>query len=309
MKKFTNIFPHLTMRLGVEFRPIALFALLLVTGGLQPVHAQWATFDAANFARNAVTAVESVNATAQRASSYVAQLQQYQAQLTNLKRLSPADLQNATYQLNRLQSEGMKFGGDMSKLRDIQSIAAESQSVSGSISNAQSSLASLNRLSNSLGGVNQSYSQRFEEARRMGLTWDQYASREDLQIRSRVATAAFRAEEDMSRMNNVQKDYEFAQEMAAKIPEAEGVQQSMGIMNTQMNRVVTQLAQLNKGLSTSLNSKTPADVLAEEQKKQQALDNARIARNNIQIQRDARDAALEKWMVDAAAEAKAGKAK
>lgn len=283
-----------------------LLACMFVLSGMQSVNAQWVVFDPTNYVRNFISAAEAVNGTAQRAAAYVAQLQQYQTMLTNLKRLSPDQLSLATDQLNRGQLDVVKNVGDMSKLRDIQAIATEASSVAGNLSNASMSLASLNKLQQSLGGLNQAYSQRFEEARRMGLTWDQYAAREDLQIQSRVAGAASRAEEDISRMNNVQRDYEFAQDMAAKIPQAEGVQQSMGIMNTQMNRVVTQLAQLNKGLVTSLNSKTPADVLAEEQKRQMGLDNARTLRNNIQIQRDARRAELEKWRASADAEATAG---
>ena len=304
MKKLANTVTHSMIQLGARFRPLAFCSFMLVVGGLQPVNAQWAVFDPTNFIQNSISAIEAVNGTAQRASAYVAQLKQYQTMLTNLKRLSPADLVMATSQLNLGQSELLKNVGDLSKLRDIQSIASEAQSVAGSISNAQASLASLTRLTQSLGGVNQAYSQRFEEARRMSMTWEQYASREDLQIRSRVATAAARAQEDMNRMSSVQKDYEFAQEMAAKIPQAEGVQQSMGIMNTQMNRVVTQLAQLNKGLSTSLNSKTPADVLDEEQKKQSELDSKRNRVLNRQTQQEADQAAIQRYMNSPDAKAK-----
>ncbi len=274
----------------------SLLACMFVLSGMQSVNAQWVVFDPTNYVRNFISAAEAVNGTAQRAAAYVAQLQQYQTMLTNLKRLSPDQLSLATDQLNLGQLDIVKNVGDMSKLRDIQAIATESSSVSGNLANAYQSLASLNKLQQSLGGMNQAYSQRFEEARRMGLTWDQYAAREDLQIQSRVAGAATRAQEDINRMSNVQRDYEFAQDMAAKIPQAEGVQQSMGIMNTQMNRVVTQLAQLNKGLVSSLNSKTPADVLAEEQKRQSQLDATRTRVINNRTRQNADEAALDQWL-------------
>ena len=295
-------------------RPVSSFSAILkfvavgfslyLAMAVQPASAQWVVFDPTNYVKNIVTAAESINATAQRTTSYITQLQQYQTMITNLKRLTPAQLAVATSHLDAGQNEILKNVGDFSKLRDIASIATEAQSVAGTLANANMSLASLKRLQESLGGLNQAYSQRFEEARRMNMTWEQYAAREDLQIQSRVATAAARAQEDINRIDNVKRDYEFAQDMAAKIPEAEGVQQSMGLMNTQMNRVVTQLAQLNKGLVSSLSGgKTPADVLAEEQKRQRALDNARTLRTNIQIQRDARRAELEKWRGAAEAEA------
>lgn len=263
--------------------------------GLQPANAQWTVFDPTNFVKNTISAAEATQGTVQRAQAYVAQLQQYQTMLSNLKRMTPDQLLLANSQLDAGKLGVSKDIADFSKLRDIQAIATEASSVSGTLQNANLSLSSLKNLQQSLGGVQQAYSQRFEEARRMGMTWEQYAAREDLQIQSRVASAAARAQEDINRMNNVQKDYEFAQDMAAKIPDAEGVQQSMGIMNTQMNRVVTQLAELNKGLSTSLNSKTPADLLAEEQKKQLIVDNERTYRRNMEIQRAARQSALEKW--------------
>jgi type IV secretion system protein TrbJ len=270
-------------------------AALYFLTGLLSANAQWVVFDPTNYSKNIVTAIESVNATAQRSSAYVAQLQQYQTMLTNLKRLQPDQLLLATSQLNTGQLNVLKSVGDLSKLRDIQAIATEANSVAGTLSNATLSLASLKKLQQSLGGLNQAYSQRFEEARRMNLSWDQYAAKEDLQIRARVASAANRAQEDINRMDNVQKDYEFAQDMAAKIPQAEGVQQSMGIMNTQMNRVVTQLAQLNKGLVSSLNSKDPADVLAEEQAKQFANDQKKLRIRNMEIQRSADETALKRW--------------
>ncbi len=295
---------------AATLKSVAVGLSMYLAMAVQPASAQWVVFDPTNYLQNIVTAAESINATAQRASSYANQLQQYQTMLTNLKRMSPAQLALATSQLNLGQTEVLKNVGDLSKLRDIASIATEAQSVAGTLANANQSLASLKRLQESLGGLNQAYSQRFEEARRMNMTWEQYAAREDLQIQSRVATAAARAQEDINRIDNVKRDFEFAQDMAAKIPEAEGVQQSMGLMNTQMNRVVTQLAQLNKGLVSSLNGgKTPADVLAEEQKRQRALDNDRILRSNIQIQRDARRAELEKWRAAAEAEANSAIAK
>lgn len=302
--QFTSKIHSVQSGLVKPLRKVAIGAALVVLSALQSASAQWTVFDPTNFARNAVTAAESVQATAQRASAYVAQLQQYQTMLTNLKQLPQEALGLATSQLNAGQFEVVKNIGDFSKLRDIQSIANEAQSVAGSIGNAQMSLASLNRLQQSMGGLNQSYSQRFEEARRMSLTWDQYAAREDLQIQSRVATAATRAQEDINRINNVQKDYEFAQDMATRIPQAEGVQQSMGIMNTQMNRVVTQLAQLNKGLVSSLNGKTPADVFAEEQQKQMEIDSKRNRVLNRQMQQEADEAAIQRYMDAANAKAK-----
>jgi hypothetical protein len=268
---------------------------VFVFSSLQNASAQWITFDPTNFIQNTTTAIESVAATTQRSAAYVAQLKQYETMLTNLKRVSPSSLDQAVGHLTQGQTELATNMGGLDKLRDINSLGSESSRVSGSISNGQASVSSLIQLQQSMGGLQQSYSSRFEEARRLNLTWEQYALQQDLQIRSRVATAASRAQEDINRNERVKRDYEFAQDMAQKIPEAEGVQQSMGIMNTQMNRVVTQLAEVNKGLTSSLAAKTPGDVAAEEQAKQRELDNKRARLKNILTQRQADAKAITNW--------------
>jgi conjugal transfer/entry exclusion protein len=258
-------------------------------------NAQWIVFDPTSYIQSAITAMESMAGTAQRAQAYVAQLQQYQTMLINLKQLPQGALNNALGSLNQGQSELVKNMGGLEKIRDIGSISNEIGRVSGSITNAKSSVSSLIALQQSMGGLQESFSKRFEEARRLNLTWEQYAAQEDLQIRSRVASAASRAQEDISRVERVKRDYEFAQEMAQKIPEAEGVQQSMAIMNTQMNRVVTQLAEVNKGLTSAMNSKSPEDVAAEEQAKQRAADDKRTRIRNAEIQRSADREVFKTW--------------
>jgi P-type conjugative transfer protein TrbJ len=272
-------------------KPLALCAVL-VFGGLQSAQAQWVVFDPTNFGQTTITALESVKNTAQQANIYLTQLQQYQSMLTQLKRLSPGQLALSVAGLTANQLKLVKDVGTQNALRDIQSIATESSRVYAAANSAAESVASLTRLQQSMGGMNQTFSNRFEEARRLNLTWAQYAAREDLQIRSRVATAATRAQDDIDRIKAVQKDLEFAKDMSDKIPEAVGVQQSMGIMNAQMNRVVVQLAQLNQGLSVSLNAKSPADVLAEEQKKVKELEGKNTLVTNEKVRRQAEQDAL-----------------
>lgn len=277
-------------------RFIAVFTLFISGSVFQgPAVAQWIVFDPTSWIQNAITAAESIAGTAQRAQQYVTQLQQYQTMLVNLKQLPQGALSGALGSLSQGQAELVKNMGGLEKLRDIGTISTEIGRVSGSISNAKASVTSLIALQQSMGGMQESYSRRFEEARRLNLTWEQYAAQEDLQIRSRVASAAARAQEDISRVERVKRDYEFAQEMAQKIPEAEGVQQSMALMNTQMNRVVTQLAEVNKGLISSMNGKSPEQVMAEEQAKQRAADDQRTRIRNAEIQRAADREVFKVW--------------
>lgn len=277
-------------------RFIAVLALFISGSVFQaPAVAQWIVFDPTSWIQNAITAAESITGTAQRAQQYVTQLQQYQTMLVNLKQLPQGALSGALGSLSQGQAELVKNMGGLEKLRDIGTISTEIGRVSGSISNAKASVTSLIALQQSMGGMQESHSRRFEEARRLNLTWEQYAAQEDLQIRSRVASAAARAQEDISRVERVKRDYEFSQEMAQKIPEAEGVQQSMALMNTQMNRVVTQLAEVNKGLISSMNGKSPEQVMAEEQAKQRAADDQRTRIRNAEIQRAADREVFKGW--------------
>ena len=258
----------------------------------QSAHAQWAVFDAISYVKNAMTAAEAVNATTQRATAYVNQLQQYQAMLANLKQLPDGALDMAISHLTQGQTELANNLGGISQLRDIRALSTQSSAVAGSVAEGKAAVTALTNLQQSMGGQQAAYSQRFEEARRMNMTWDQYAVQQDLQIRSKVAGAASRAQEDIYRNDRVKRDYEFAQDMAEKIPRAEGMQQSLAIMNTQMNRMVAQLAEVNKGLTALLNSKPPDEVLAEQQKRQMVLDNQRVRASNLRIQHDANQKAL-----------------
>lgn len=283
------------MKLPRVLRPFTVALWIAASVWAPSAQAQWIVFDPTSFIQNSITAAESVYATTQRARDYVAQLQQYQTMLTNLKKLPASALGTAMGQMSQSQTEFLKGMGGFDKLQDIGSLSTEIGKVSGSLSNAQGSLASLIKLQQSMGGLQDGFSKRFEDARRMNLTWEQYAAQEDLQIRSRVSSAAFRAQEDIDRFARVKRDYEFAQEMAGKIPEAEGVQQSMAITNTLLNRMVTQVAEVNKGLSSALSAKSPEAQMAEELAKQRALDEKRTRLKNFETQRAADERALQNW--------------
>jgi len=265
--------------------------------GVSSASAQWVVFDPSNYMQTAISAVEAVNGTAQRAQTYVNQLQQYQTMLTQLKQLPDGSYLQGLNTLSRNITQFSDLNIDLKNVNNAAAAATELTRVSGDLNGARSSLAAIVNLSKSMGGMQESFSRRFEDAQRMNLTWDQYAAQEDMLIRSRVISAASRAQEDQVRMDRVKSDYDFAQDMAARIPKAEGVQQSMGIMNSQMNRVVGQLAELNKGLASNLAGKNPNEVLADEMDKQKKLDSKRVAIENLKRRRQVDAEVLDKWTV------------
>lgn len=265
--------------------------------GVSSASAQWVVFDPTNYMQTAISAMEAVNGTAQRAQSYMNQLQQYKTMLTQLKQLPDGSYLQGLNTLSRNANQLFDLKIDLKNVNNAAAAATELSRVSGDLNGARNSLSAIVNLSKSMGGMQESFSRRFEDAQRMNLTWDQYAAQEDMLIRSRVITAASRAQEDQARIERVKSDYDYAQDMAARIPQAEGVQQSMGIMNSQMNRVVGQLAELNKGLASNLAGKNPNEVLAEEMDKQKKLDNKRVAIENLKRRRQVDAEVLDKWTV------------
>ncbi len=143
-------------------------------------YAQWIVFDPTSYIQSAVSAAQSIQATAQRATSYVNQLQQYQTMLTNLKQLPSGALDTAVGQLTQGQTELVKNMGSLEQLRSIGTLSTEVSRVSGTLSDGRAAVNALTGLQQSMGGLQAAYSTRFEEARRMNLTWNQYALQEDL---------------------------------------------------------------------------------------------------------------------------------
>lgn len=154
-------------------------------------------------------------------SQYATQLQQYQTQLANLQSLAqlPAGLDpdNAT-----------------------------------ALTNLNSFRGALQRLAGSLGQQKTVIEQRLAEARLSGRDWNSYVNSVAADAASKNQRALARLDYEQSVLQQVQSDYSFARDMQSQIPATVGQHQSLQLLNSHMNRVVTQNAKLLEVMSSTI---------------------------------------------------------
>lgn len=154
-------------------------------------------------------------------SQYATQLQQYQTQLANLQSLAqlPAGLDpdNAT-----------------------------------ALSNLNNFRSALQRLAGSLGQQKSVIEQRLAEARLSGRDWNGYVNSVAADAARKNQRALARLDYEQSVLQQVQSDYSFARDMQAQIPATVGQHQSLQLLNSHMNRVVTQNAKLLEVMSSTI---------------------------------------------------------
>lgn len=154
-------------------------------------------------------------------SQYATQLQQYQTQLANLQSLAqlPAGLDpdNAT-----------------------------------ALTNLNNFRGALQRLAGSLGQQKSVIEQRLAEARLSGRDWNGYVNSVAADAARKNQRALARLDYEQSVLQQVQSDYSFARDLQAQIPATVGQHQSLQLLNSHMNRVVTQNAKLLEVMSSTI---------------------------------------------------------
>lgn len=166
---------------------------------------------------------------AKQIQAYLLQLQQYQTQLQNLKTLT-----------------GLPAGLAPDVLSAINSLNAYKQA-----------------LTSLQGGLTQQSSlldQRLAEARLSGLSWPNYLQNVANDVAMRRGRAVERLQYEQAVFQQVNADYEFARNLQNSIPQTEGLQQSVQMLNSQMNRVVTQNAKMLEVMSTTLRTAAEDDA-------------------------------------------------
>lgn len=169
-------------------------------------------FDPDNYVKNQIQAVESVKTVIQLGEQYAAQLLQYKTQLEQLKRLPDA---------------AAAMARNTQELADAQQLLTALRSLHGTVQQAR-----------------QRFQQRLAQAKTTGGSWEAYLQWERARIDRNVQAAVAGAQEETRALQRVQRDYEFAREMADRIPQSAGMQQAAQNLNLQMNRLVSQQAEL-----------------------------------------------------------------
>jgi conjugal transfer/entry exclusion protein len=196
----------------------------------------------------AVTAAKTVQ-------QYMLQIQQYQTQLQNIQQLA-----------------GLPAGLGTDAVKAYQSLNAYKNALTtlqGSVSQQRSVI-----------------DMRLTEARLSGMSWPTYLDSVQSDVNLHRGRAIERLQYEQTVLQQVQSDYDFARNLQSSIPTTVGVHQSVQMLNTQMNRVVTQNAKLLEVVSMTLNK-------AAEQDSQKALDKTQLT-TNLEIMRQRQQAIEER---------------
>lgn len=170
-----------------------------------------AVLDAANVAKNEIQAVES----AKKLAAMLDSIKKQAEQLT----------------IQKAQLQGSTTSATAQRLN-----AAELQAV-GQLK------AAVSQLYGSSSQLSASLQRRMNDARTAGLSWPQYVQREQERINRNADNAVRGAAEERRILERVQRDHQYAQELAARVPSSAGIHEAAQDMNRAMNRLISQHAE------------------------------------------------------------------
>lgn len=155
---------------------------------------------------------------------YLLQLKQYQNELNNLAKFAdlPENIQH-----------GLKSYDDL--------VAYKSR---------------MEQLHGSLSQQKDIFERRFAESRLNGGTWKDYVDSVRQDASDKNQRAINRLQYESSVLDQVGQDYAAARALEPKIRDSIGAQQSMQLMNTQMNRLVIQNAKMTEVMVTAMQEQT-----------------------------------------------------
>lgn len=96
----------------------------------------------------------------------------------------------------------------------------------------------LTGLRGSLAKIEGSMNARFQEASLQGISWERYVEQEGERLSQKNQRAILRMKEEKAVMDEIAEDHRLVQDYASRIKSTEGVNQSVSLLNTQMNRLI-----------------------------------------------------------------------
>lgn len=175
--------------------------------------------DAASLAQHVQNVLQSVKNYQQMLTDYQNQVMQYQVAYKQLKSLDP----NAISSLLGLSAQ---------------------ETV-----NLRNTINAVNSLYGTVGEVKGMFEGKFDAARLAHMDFDSFLKWERQAIAKGVESVVKRAEVERDLLQRVESDYQLVQEWQTKIPHTEGTHQAMQVMNQQMNRMVTQNADILRSMA------------------------------------------------------------
>jgi len=197
---------------------------------------------------NAITSKATVD-------QYIMQVRQYETQIANLQRLPQ--------------------------------VPTSMSQIIGSYRSLQAYSSSIGRLYGSLSRQSDVMNKRFSEARLSGMPWDQYVQQQKSLADNNNQRAIARLNYEKETLDQVNQDYDFARSIQDQIPEAVGQQQSLQLLNSQMNRLVTQNAKMIEVMSQTNQAESTSQDAADRNRALQMQDyNNKYQQQMRQRQRD-----------------------
>lgn len=144
--------------------------------------------------------------------------------------------QNQLLQYKEMINAGKRLQGSLSGLT-VNGIASE-------LTKVRSMKNSLTSLNNGLQYMSANLTTRLNEAQIRKMSWAEYVQMEGENIRRKNDRAIARLEAERQVYDSIEEDYAMAKAWGDQISETEGVHQSMGLLNTQMNRLIQQNARI-----------------------------------------------------------------
>lgn len=227
-----------------KIRVLALVsALLFANSGAGAAASGSVVFDPTNLVQNARSAASSITQIQNQLRQLLAQYQQYETMVRQLKTMDGA----AKLLLN--QPAFREF-------RDIKTALDAYQDLGRSVNDAK-----------------RIFSTRLDEARLMGVDWGTYVRVQADRVARNKDGAAARVEAEQRALAKVNDDYEFARDAASKIPATEGTHAAIQQSNAILNRMVTQNAEIIRALGQA-NGSQRAEELTRASADQEAKDAA-----------------------------------
>ncbi|PZO21588.1 MAG: hypothetical protein DCF26_01315 [Burkholderiales bacterium] len=157
-----------------------------------------------------------------------------------------------------------QYENELSNLQKFSQLPQNIQHGVRSLEDLRAYKSRLDRLHGSLAEQQRVFEKRFTEARLTGGTWEDYVEMVNKDASNKNQRAISRLEYEQSVMNQVESDYAAARALEPKIQESVGAQQSLQLMNTQMNRLVLQNAKLTEVMVASMGEQTMENARAAE---------------------------------------------
>lgn len=101
------------------------------------------------------------------------------------------------------------------------------------------------------------------EAAKQGLTTAQYVTIQKSLIDGNNAAASIRIKREQQIIESIKDDHKQINELAEQIPHNRGMQEQLGLMNTQMNKSLQQLARVSELLAQSNDNVGKANAIAD----------------------------------------------